>query len=497
MDILIPILNDFVFSLMKKNLSSFLEQKENSLSSIDSLLQEKIAGMINHPLFNEYYSSLCFAETYLREYSSVQKEKKINFEEIKNTSDLTQIFITLFKQVRKEEPNPFFNLALERILSAINNEKIIISDLLNKSTSYVKGINLQDSGSKGWNTENKSLKTNTLDYWIINDKGTFVEFPTIFSLEDKKELELLNSKKNLKEEETLRQIDLTERSDVQNYCRMFENRLHEIICGFSIKGNKTFLPKKEKYTGNIKDFLKNSYPKMKKDVGKYNEYRKTVMFLETIFLKENFESFFAEKNKVKLEIEFLDAYWEVVRDKYFWNKVNITDSKKSINNFAQFKLEKTLGKYNPDLKLNCFIRSLFIFVLKQIRRRVDNRLFTMADQLAKYYKPQGFFKKFEDEVEKGRIFAGNPEKVAENYLYNDKQNIKKENVVKYVTKVRAVKTLYNRMDMRSTFLGQQLKTDYNHCFKNKEIVSLIEKRRNESIKLKKDKEVVKILPKKV
>jgi len=110
---------------------------------------------------------------------------------------------------------------------------------------------------------------------------------------------------------------------------------------------------------------------------------------------------------------------------------------------------------------------------------------------------KGFFKKFDDEVEIGRIFADNPKTVSKNYLKNPDRNLDNNNVSKYVKKVAATKTLYNKMDMRSTFIGQQLQTDFNRCFKNKQIVLLIEKRKKQSLQLKKNKEVVKALPKKV
>jgi len=146
--------------------------------------------------------------------------------------------------------------------------------------------------------------------------------------------------------------------------------------------------------------------------------------------------------------------------------------------------------------MNNFVRSFFLFVLKQIRRRVDNQFFNMASQIAQFYKPKGFFNKFDDEVEKGRFYVENPESIAKNYFPSPEKVLKKDLVVKYKNKQSIFKSMYNKMDLRSTFIGQTLKTDFNHCFKNKEIVGLLAQRRKESKNLKKDKEVIKVLPKK-
>jgi len=445
------------------------------------------------------------------------------------TADLTSVIIDLFKKARSEDKasSMFFNAAIARTLEAHNLEKIIIQDVLKNKTSFVKPVQFLDKSSRVWGNSGP-VKGKNNEFWFISEKGNFVEFPTIFSEDDKKKLDWLRSKECTEDDKESLEEELAERADVQNYCRLFEDRVLEIIVGFSLKSNRTILVKKEKFEGNVEEFLKNSYPSMKKDVMKYNVYRETIMFLETIFLKEKISEYFLNKKEEEskkekesllkkknasdkkdkssapkkaknrdLEKDFLETYWEVVRDKYFWNKVKITDSKKAIENFSLYKMNNTsLGEFNPNNKMNNLVRSLFIFVLKQIRRKADNRLFNLATEISKFYKPVGFFKKFEDEIDEGRIFAENPKVVAKNYLLAGEKHLKKDNIEKYIKKLSATKTLYNRMDMRSTFVGQQLKTDFNHCFANKEIISLVEKRRKLSLKLKKDKDLIKILPKK-
>jgi len=431
----------------------------------------------------------------MNQFLDDESKKNIDFAKIDSVTSLIKVFLDFLSKSKLKENKTFVSLISQNLLKVSVLEKELFNSVFNTKTSVTFTV----TGNKSWSDlENEDLSPNSSLFWKIDKKGNFIRFPTIFSLKDKEKYDQLLKVKNPSSDENEEISRLANLYDIQNYCINFEDKILEMIIQLSFRCGHTFVPEKKEYKGDVKELLKkDKFEAIEKDVQKYAEYRKHLNFLDSLFIKDELETTLSDKKKyTETQKVFLDTYWEVVRDKYFWKKVNITDADDALKNFKDFKLEKVLGKENSNNIMNNFIRSFFVFVLKQIRRSAENHLFLIAPRIAKYYKPKGFFDTFDKEVEKGRIFFASPLVMNKNYFNDQEKPLDESKIAKYDKTRSAFKTLYNKMDMRSTFIGQNIASEHNKCFKTQALLKLAVSRKKQAIECQKKKEIKKVLPNK-